>query len=113
MTAEKISHNLVELSRVLDERINGLFPDMDKYHHAQDRIIKIGEEFGEVVEAMIGVSGTNPRKGVTHSYDDVINELLDVAASALGAVEYLTGNQGRCMGLLEEKTYHALGRLRS
>lgn len=61
------------------------------------RIGKIGEEFGEVIEAYIGLTGQNPRKGTTHTADDVLKELLDVAVTALGAWEHLTGNTGRVM----------------
>lgn len=31
------------------------------------RIGKIGEEFGEAIEALIGATGVNPRKGTTHT----------------------------------------------
>ena len=53
------------------------------------RILKIGEEFGEAAQAWIGYTGQNPRKGVTHSKDDVVMELADVAVTALVAIESL------------------------
>lgn len=53
------------------------------------RIMKVGEEFGEVVTAWIGAMGQNPRKGVTHTYDNVVDELADVAFTALVAIESL------------------------
>ena len=59
---------------------------------AWERIGKIAEEYGEVTEAWIGVGATNPRKGATHSYDDVRSELLDVAVAALGAWDAQAGN---------------------
>lgn len=59
------------------------------------KIMKIGEEFGEVVQAWIGYVGQNPRKGATHSRQDVIKELLDVALTALVAVESLGVNDVR------------------
>ncbi|GAA2930935.1 MazG-like family protein [Kitasatospora cinereorecta] len=31
------------------------------------RMLKLSEEVGEVAQAVIGVTGQNPRKGVTHS----------------------------------------------
>ena len=49
---------------------------------------------------MIGLTGQNPRKGVTHTIDDVRKELLDVAVTALGAIEHLDGNQGRSLDAL-------------
>jgi NTP pyrophosphatase (non-canonical NTP hydrolase) len=53
------------------------------------RILKIVEEAGEAATAWIGAAGNNPRKGVTHSVDDVACELADVALSALVAIESL------------------------
>jgi phosphoribosyl-ATP pyrophosphohydrolase len=53
------------------------------------RILKITEEAGEAAEAWIGVLGQNPRKGITHTRDDVIAELADVAFTALVAIASL------------------------
>jgi hypothetical protein len=47
------------------------------------RALKVQEESGELAQAVIGVLGQNPRKGVTHTWDDVVNEAIDVALSAL------------------------------
>lgn len=54
------------------------------------RIIKLSEEVGEVAEAVIGVTGQNPRKGTTHTWDDVRSELCDVAVTALVVLRTLT-----------------------
>ncbi|MFF7788852.1 MazG-like family protein [Streptomyces sp. NPDC007991] len=54
------------------------------------RILKLSEEVGEVSEAVIGVTGQNPRKGVTHTWDDVQAELCDVVITALLALRTLT-----------------------
>lgn len=53
------------------------------------RIVKVGEELGEVQQAVIGWTGQNPRKGVTHSVDDVVLELADVAITAMVAIQSL------------------------
>ena len=66
------------------------------------RIAKIAEENGEVIEAFIGATGQNPRKGVTHTMADVEKELLDVAITALGALEHLRGNNGTALGSLTD-----------
>ena len=50
------------------------------------RCTKVASEAGEVIDALAGVLGENPRKGVTHSLDDLVGELLDVALAALAAV---------------------------
>ncbi|MEU5181129.1 MazG-like family protein [Streptomyces longwoodensis] len=54
------------------------------------RVLKIGEEFGEVAEAMHGAMGANPRKGESHTWDDVRKELCDVAITTLIALASLT-----------------------
>lgn len=69
------------------------------------RVMKIGEEIGEVnevwlslldakfgkaVAAYIGMTGQNPRKGHTHTQADLCMELADVAITALCAMAYFT-----------------------
>jgi NTP pyrophosphatase (non-canonical NTP hydrolase) len=54
------------------------------------RMLKLSEEVGEVAEAVIGATGQNPRKGVTHTWQDVEAELCDVALTALIALRTLT-----------------------
>jgi NTP pyrophosphatase (non-canonical NTP hydrolase) len=55
------------------------------------RILKVCEEAGEAAQAWIGYTGQNPRKGVTHTKDDVCKELCDVVLSAMVALESLSG----------------------
>lgn len=54
------------------------------------RILKLSEEVGEVGQAVIGATGQNPRKGVTHGWEDVQEELCDVVVAALVALRTLT-----------------------
>ncbi|BEL07056.1 MazG-like family protein [Actinoplanes sichuanensis] len=53
------------------------------------RIMKVTEEAGEATQAWIGMLGQNPRKGVTHTRDDVVGELADVVFTALVAIASL------------------------
>lgn len=53
------------------------------------RILKVTEEAGEAAQAWIGLLGQNPRKGVTHTRDQVAAELADVAFTALVAIASL------------------------
>ncbi len=64
------------------------------------RIMKLSEEIGEVVGAYIGMVGQNPRKGVTHTLDDVLNELADVAGTALCAIQYFTRDATATRGIV-------------
>ncbi|MFD4260273.1 MazG-like family protein [Streptomyces sp. NPDC058534] len=54
------------------------------------RMLKLSEEVGEVAEAVIGATGQNPRKGVTHTWKDVEAELCDVVITAMVALRTLT-----------------------
>jgi len=63
--------------------------------HVRRRVDKLMEEVGEVGEALGGIYGENPRKGRTHDPLDLANELLDVAITALGAYESISGNTGQ------------------
>jgi len=64
------------------------------------RLSKCAEESGEVISAYIGVTGQNPRKGVTHTIDDVKRELLDVAITALAAYEHIDNHMGNALPAL-------------
>lgn len=50
------------------------------------RVAKVAEEAGEAIGAWIGLVGQNPRKGVTHTADEVAAELADVVLTALVAM---------------------------
>jgi NTP pyrophosphatase (non-canonical NTP hydrolase) len=67
------------------------------------RVAKVSEECGEVIAALVGATGQNPRKGVTHCMVDVEDELLDVALTALCAVEHLSRNKGVSMDAFAHK----------
>ncbi|MFG3659872.1 MazG-like family protein [Streptomyces sp. NPDC047706] len=54
------------------------------------RMLKLQEEVGETAQAVIGATGQNPRKGVSHTWDDVQSELCDVTITALVALRTLT-----------------------
>ncbi|MFJ8232516.1 MazG-like family protein [Streptomyces sp. NPDC094448] len=54
------------------------------------RVLKLAEEVGETAQAVIGVSGQNPRKGYSHTWRDVESELCDVVLTAMVALRTLT-----------------------
>jgi NTP pyrophosphatase (non-canonical NTP hydrolase) len=53
------------------------------------RIMKLTEEAGEVTQAVTGTPGQNPRKGITHTWEDVQAELCDVILTAMVALTTL------------------------
>ncbi len=101
------ARRLVALSR----RIDAGNAHRDPEAVAWGRLAKLTEESGEVIAAYIGATGQNPRKGVTHSVDDVLAELLDVAVTALGAYEHLDDHQGRALRALDAKIHAVTDRL--
>ncbi|MFB8243693.1 MazG-like family protein [Streptomyces sp. NPDC055952] len=77
------------------------------------RILKLSEEVGEVAQAVIGVTGQNPRKGVTHTWEDVQAELCDVVVTALLALRTLTPEAREVFGgHLDRVRERALGSVR-
>lgn len=77
------------------EAILALKAWLDRSQHLPDevehlvRVLKLTEEAGEVAEAYIGMVGQNPRKGVTHTMEDVRKELCDVIATGMMALATL------------------------
>lgn len=93
-----------EYPMLLSRWIDASYPSgLDKEAWMWRRVEKINEECGEVSAAIRGVIGENPRKGVVGTWDDVIKELTDVAVSALGAIEHLTGNEGQSVAYLSQR----------
>lgn len=90
---------IAALSEWIDDANADRNPEALTWH----RVAKVGEEAGEVIEAMIGLTAGNPRKGQTHDKAALVEELLDTAVAALGAVEHLMGNAGTSMWLLHDK----------
>ncbi|GHG87667.1 hypothetical protein GCM10018780_05390 [Streptomyces lanatus] len=50
------------------------------------QLLKIQEEAGEVAEAVIGATGQNPRKGYSHTWEDVESEICDVIVTGMVAL---------------------------
>lgn len=61
------------------------------------RVLKLVEECGEASAALIGLRGQNPRKPRS-SEQDLVDELLDVALSALVTAASLTGSWAERFG---------------
>lgn len=57
------------------------------------RVFKVSEEVGEVAQAVIGATGQNPRKGITHTWNDVELELCDVILAGLVALQSVAGDR--------------------
>jgi hypothetical protein len=84
------------------------------YDDDATRVMKVSEEIGEFIEALmlangraaaayIGLTGQNPRKGQTHTIDDVNRELADITVTALCAIQHFTGNKSVTRAVLAAK----------
>lgn len=96
--------DVAAITRWLDVR-NGNGP-----HEVTLRILKIGEEFGEVAAAHIGMTGQNPRKGISATCGDLAGELADVILAALVALNTVTGDQIVARAYLASRTAGVLKR---
>jgi NTP pyrophosphatase (non-canonical NTP hydrolase) len=90
-TTGSMWEQISRMREALDEKIG----DLTERERILFRVLKIGEEFGEVAEALHGVNGTNPRKGKSHTMEDVVKELVDVAVTTLIALETITPDARR------------------
>ena len=59
------------------------------------RLLKLQEEVGEVAQAAMGATAANPRKGSSHTWEDVQHELCDVILSSMVALATLTPDAGK------------------
>lgn len=95
-TQTAVHTQINSLSAWIDGAQEGRDPEAVTWH----RVAKISEELGEAIEALIGCTGANPRKQVSHTVEDLRRELLDVAVSALAAHAHTEGNRANPMTAL-------------
>jgi hypothetical protein len=108
VTSPYVATKLSRISAWIDRANAHRHPETNLW----SRVSKAAEEGGEAMDALRGFLGENPRKGQCNTMTDVVEELLDTAVAALGAVEHLTGNNGISMAMLAahvEKMYHRAG----
>ncbi|MEU7558454.1 MazG-like family protein [Streptomyces eurythermus] len=55
--------------------------------------LKISEEAGETAQAVIGAWGTNPRKGRSHTWRQVQEEVADTAITSLVSLYRMLGEE--------------------
>lgn len=108
MTVEELAVVVEAMDRHLDEDIPDSIPPM-----AQDyaRVAKGAEEVGEAIDALIGVTGQNPRKGTYGSMADVYMELCDVALTGLYALQHFTKDAEETMEHLFARMHYHMERV--
>ena len=89
ITLERLLAIIHIVDRWLDSEVA---PGYQAQPLAQDwaRVAKAAEEVGEAIDALIGFTGQNPRKGTYGSLDDLLKELGDVAVTGMFAIQHFT-----------------------
>jgi hypothetical protein len=82
---------------------------------AQDwaRVAKTKEEGGEAVDALIGVTGQNPRKGYYGTWDDLYDELADVCLTGAYAIQHFTKDYNRTGSIITRRLMTHVRRINS
>ena len=99
-----------EIDKWLDENTGERYQQQPL---AQDwgRVAKVTEEAGEAIDALIGLTSQNPRKGEYATYVDLYNELADVAWTAIFAIQHFTKSETGTARILNEKREAILNRI--
>lgn len=88
---------------------HGVSEEYKRQPLAQDwaRVTKVAEEAGEAVDALIGMTGQNPRKGTYGSIQDLYAELADVVLTGMYAIEHFTKNPEQTVQIVMDRArYH-------
>ena len=80
---------------------------------AQDwaRVAKVVEEAGEAIDALIGFTGQNPRKGTYGTKEQLLGELADVALTGIYAIQHFTKDIDETLRLIAAKAQYHRGRV--
>lgn len=94
---------LAELVELMDADLDGSVADIYQGQPlAQDwaRVAKVMEEAGEAIDALIGLTGQNPRKGFYGQPSDLHDELCDVALTAIYGLQHFVKDSDLVLQLL-------------
>lgn len=98
----------VLLDRYLDEGVPEPYRTLQPLAQDWARIAKVGEEFGEVVDAYISYTGQNPRKldqpqkAMWHVYE----ELADVLLTGVYAMLHFAKDPTECRDIIVTRQMH-------
>lgn len=79
---------------------------------AQDRA-RVDEcmvKIGRTIDALIAMTGQNPRKGVCGTQDAMLNELADVICTGMFAIQHFTGDSDQTAVIIEAAMLKAFSR---
>jgi 8-oxo-dGTP pyrophosphatase MutT (NUDIX family)/NTP pyrophosphatase (non-canonical NTP hydrolase) len=90
--------------------VGGLLDYLGRDVPAEVRILKLTEETGEAAQALIGMRGWNPRKGVSATQDDLLGELADVMLAAAVAMAGITQDARRAGEIFQQRLTAVMAR---
>lgn len=93
---------LTYVDKWLDDKVYNDYKDQPLAQHWA-RVAKVAEELGEAISCLIGVTGQNPRKGFTHTREQLLDELADTAITAIFAIQHFTKQQSDTRQIIREK----------
>ena len=114
MSARTVQFEVWHLVGLFDEHLDeGVAQEYKDQPLAQDwaRVAKVNEEAGEAIQALIALTGQNPRKGVTGTLGELLDELADTALSAIYAIQHFTKNEVTTRSFIENKVVYHLQRV--
>ena len=88
-TQDRILEIIGAVNAYLDANTAQAYRDQPLAGH-WSRITKVIDEAVEAKDALAGVTGENPRKGVCDTWDHVTEELADTACAALFGIQHVT-----------------------
>lgn len=100
--SDQITDKITDIDNWLDAKVT----DEYKYQPlAQDwaRISKMAEEIGEAIQAFIGYTGQNPRKGKINDLADVLAELADTVLTGVFAIQHFTKDADQTLQIIIDK----------
>jgi NTP pyrophosphatase (non-canonical NTP hydrolase) len=94
--------DITALDAWLDDNVSAMYREQPL---AQDwaRLSKMAEEVGECIQAYIGATGQNPRKGIVNDMDDVLDEAVDVIVTAIMFIQHTTKDAMQTADLIEDR----------
>jgi hypothetical protein len=102
MTEQHVKDFIERLDRWLDDNVAAPYQSQPL---AQDwaRVAKVIEELGEAIQALIGCTGQNPRKGHTHNMGNVLDELSDTIVTGYLAIQHFTKDIDKTMKVVDDR----------
>lgn len=103
------AHDITEMDLWLDRNVSERYKEEPLAQHWA-RISKMAEEVGEAIQAFIGVTGQNPRKGSYGTMRDVLNEAADVVITGVLCIQHFTGDAMGTADIIEERMIYRMGK---